>query len=124
MVKAFMWNFQEGKFFSINTQERSILVKIRLFNVTFTIQTYKSEITFEIFFLQPEIEVYRRDSKSLPALEDKTIDWEETVYMNIISHQVKKRSLYINMRCSFIYRTFYFFIYIDQSVVLKGQQDK
>lgn len=50
MVKAFMWNFQEGKFFSINTQERSILVKIRLFNVTFTIQTYKSEITFEIFF--------------------------------------------------------------------------
>lgn len=91
MVKAYMWNFQEGKIFSINTQERSILVEIHLFNLTFPRQTYKSEITFEFFFLQPEIEVYRRDSKSLPALEDKTIDWEETVYMNIISHQVKKK---------------------------------
>eukprot|EP00105_Crassostrea_gigas_P026996 XP_011448177.1 PREDICTED: uncharacterized protein KIAA0930 homolog [Crassostrea gigas] len=40
------------------------------------------------FTFRPEIEVYRRDSKSLPALEDKTIDWEETVYMNIISHQL------------------------------------
>ncbi|XP_062582134.1 uncharacterized protein KIAA0930 homolog [Saccostrea cucullata] len=40
------------------------------------------------FTFRPEIEVYRRDSKTLPSLEDKTIDWEETVYMNIISHQL------------------------------------
>ncbi|XP_055995528.1 uncharacterized protein KIAA0930 homolog isoform X2 [Ostrea edulis] len=40
------------------------------------------------FTFRPEIEVYRRDSKSLPLLEEKTIDWEETVYLNIISHQL------------------------------------
>lgn len=67
MVKAFMWNFQEGKFFSINTQERSILVKIRLFNVTFTIQTYKSEITFEIFFYSLKLKYIEETlSRSLP----------------------------------------------------------
>ncbi|XP_041365331.1 uncharacterized protein KIAA0930 homolog [Gigantopelta aegis] len=38
-------------------------------------------------FLQTEIEVYRRDSKKLPPLEDASIDWEETVYLNIILHQ-------------------------------------
>ncbi|XP_046580369.1 uncharacterized protein KIAA0930 homolog [Haliotis rubra] len=37
--------------------------------------------------LQAEIEVYRRDSKKLPSLDDKTVDWEETVYLNIILHQ-------------------------------------
>lgn len=67
MVKAFMWNFQEGKFFSINTQERSILVKIRLFNVTFTRQTYKSEITFEIFFYSLKLKYIEETlSRSLP----------------------------------------------------------
>ena len=49
---------------------------------------------YSLVSFQPEIEVYRRDSKSLPSLEDKTIDWEETVYMNIISHQVISVNLY------------------------------
>lgn len=70
--------------------------------------------------MQPEIEVYRRDSKSLPALEDKTIDWEETVYMNIISHQVKKKVPCINI----LYLLNYFYLFIDQLGTLKGQQDK
>ena len=38
--------------------------------------------------LQPLVEVYRRDSKRLPALDEPTIDWEETVYLNVILHQV------------------------------------
>ncbi|XP_074660106.1 uncharacterized protein KIAA0930 homolog [Tubulanus polymorphus] len=36
---------------------------------------------------QTEIEVYRRKSKNLPNLEDTQIDWEETVYLNIILQQ-------------------------------------
>lgn len=71
MVKAFMWNFQEGKFFSINTQERSILVKIRLFNVTFTIQTYKSEITFEIFFYSLKLKYIEETLSRSPPLRIK-----------------------------------------------------
>lgn len=67
MVKAYMWNFQEGKIFSINTQERSILVEIHLFNLTFTIQTYKSEITFEIFFYSLKLKYIEEIlSRSLP----------------------------------------------------------
>ncbi|GAB1608027.1 uncharacterized protein KIAA0930 homolog [Argonauta hians] len=37
--------------------------------------------------IQTEIQVYRRDSKKLPALVDRGIDWEETVYLNLILHQ-------------------------------------
>lgn len=37
--------------------------------------------------IQTEIKVYRRDSKKLPALVDRGIDWEETVYLNLILHQ-------------------------------------
>ncbi|XP_013065789.1 uncharacterized protein KIAA0930 homolog isoform X2 [Biomphalaria glabrata] len=37
--------------------------------------------------IQPLVEVYRRDSKRLPTLTEPTIDWEETVYLNIILHQ-------------------------------------
>lgn len=38
--------------------------------------------------MQPLMEVYRRDSKHLPQLDDPNIDWEESVYLNIIMHQV------------------------------------
>ncbi|XP_063401040.1 uncharacterized protein KIAA0930 homolog [Mytilus trossulus] len=38
-------------------------------------------------FLKPEIEVYRKDSKLKPSLQDESVDWEETVYLNIILHQ-------------------------------------
>ncbi|ESO97627.1 hypothetical protein LOTGIDRAFT_181607, partial [Lottia gigantea] len=37
--------------------------------------------------LQPEIEVYRWVSKNKPSINDGNIDWEETVYLNIILHQ-------------------------------------
>ncbi|BFZ04307.1 hypothetical protein BsWGS_07347 [Bradybaena similaris] len=37
--------------------------------------------------IQPLVEVYRRDSKRLPAQDEPTIDWEETVYLNLILHQ-------------------------------------
>ncbi|KAK6190095.1 hypothetical protein SNE40_002030 [Patella caerulea] len=37
--------------------------------------------------LQPVIEVYRWVSKNKPSLDDGNIDWEETVYLNIILHQ-------------------------------------
>ncbi|XP_061862984.1 uncharacterized protein KIAA0930 homolog isoform X3 [Colius striatus] len=33
---------------------------------------------------QVEVEVYRRDSKKLPGLGDPDIDWEESVYLNLI----------------------------------------
>ncbi|XP_068225440.1 uncharacterized protein [Palaemon carinicauda] len=35
---------------------------------------------------QTEVEVYRRDSRKLP-IGDPDIDWEETVYLNLIIHQ-------------------------------------
>lgn len=34
------------------------------------------------------MEVFRKDSKKLPAAGDPSVDWEETVYLNIILHQV------------------------------------
>ncbi|XP_033880780.1 uncharacterized protein KIAA0930 homolog isoform X1 [Acipenser ruthenus] len=33
---------------------------------------------------QVEVEVYRRDSKKLPGLGDPDIDWEDSVYLNLI----------------------------------------
>ncbi|KAJ8299737.1 hypothetical protein KUTeg_023797 [Tegillarca granosa] len=47
----------------------------------------KTQDTKRKFYLKSEIEVYRKDSKLKPSLEDKTICWEETVYLNIILHQ-------------------------------------
>ncbi len=38
-----------------------------------------------------EIEVYRRDSKLLPCLTDLRYEWEETVYLNLILHEVIKK---------------------------------
>ncbi|MEQ2165393.1 hypothetical protein GOODEAATRI_016376 [Goodea atripinnis] len=37
-----------------------------------------------------EVEVYRRDSKKLPGLGDPDIDWEESVYLNLILQKVEK----------------------------------
>lgn len=39
--------------------------------------------------LQVEVEVYRRDSKKLPGLGDPDIDWEESVYLNLILQKVR-----------------------------------
>lgn len=36
--------------------------------------------------LQTDVEVFRKDSKKLP-IGDPEIDWEETVYLNLIVHQ-------------------------------------
>lgn len=38
---------------------------------------------------QVEVEVYRRDSKKLPGLGDPDIDWEESVYLNLILQKVQ-----------------------------------
>lgn len=35
-----------------------------------------------------EVEVYRRDSKKLPGLGDPDIDWEESVYLNLVLQKV------------------------------------
>lgn len=35
---------------------------------------------------QTDVEVFRKDSKKLP-IGDPEIDWEETVYLNLIVHQ-------------------------------------
>lgn len=40
------------------------------------------------FLLQVEVEVYRRDSRKLPGLGDPDIDWEESVYLNLILQKV------------------------------------
>lgn len=37
-------------------------------------------------FSQTEVDVFRKDSKKLP-IGDPDIDWEETVYLNLIIHQ-------------------------------------
>lgn len=42
--------------------------------------------------LQVEVEVYRRDSKKLPGLGDPDIDWEESVYLNLILQKVSSSS--------------------------------
>lgn len=39
---------------------------------------------------QVEVEVYRRDSKKLPGLGDPDIDWEESVYLNLILQKVSR----------------------------------
>jgi len=41
-----------------------------------------------VCLLQPDVEVYRRSSPSQPSLDDCEIDWEETVYLNLILQHV------------------------------------
>ncbi len=41
---------------------------------------------FFFFHFQTNLEVFRKDSKKLP-IGDPDIDWEETVYLNLIIHQ-------------------------------------
>lgn len=43
-----------------------------------------------MFSQQVEVEVYRRDSKKLPGLGDPDIDWEESVYLNLILQKVTR----------------------------------
>lgn len=45
---------------------------------------------------QVEVEVYRRDSKKLPGLGDPDIDWEESVYLNLILQKVRSGQLAIS----------------------------
>lgn len=40
-----------------------------------------------------EVEVYRRDSKKLPGLGDPDIDWEESVYLNLILQKVSSADI-------------------------------
>lgn len=40
------------------------------------------------FSFQTAIEVFRKDSKKLP-IGDAEVDWEETVYLNLILQQVQ-----------------------------------
>ena len=40
------------------------------------------------FCFQTVIEVFRKDSKKLP-IGDPDVDWEETVYLNLIVQQVR-----------------------------------
>ena len=42
---------------------------------------------------QTEIEVYRKSSASQPQADDYQIDWEETVYLNLILQHVSDQSL-------------------------------
>lgn len=46
--------------------------------------------------LQVEVEVYRRDSKKLPGLGDPDIDWEESVYLNLILQKVSSACLWLH----------------------------
>ena len=36
--------------------------------------------------MQTEVDVYRKDSRKLP-IGDPDVDWEETVYLNMVIHQ-------------------------------------
>lgn len=47
----------------------------------------------DLLWFQVEVEVYRRDSKKLPGLGDPDIDWEESVYLNLILQKVNPISL-------------------------------
>ena len=51
---------------------------------------YKRYFMYFQMFQQTELEVFRKSSKNLPSLDDSdsNIDWEETVYLNLILQQV------------------------------------
>lgn len=50
-------------------------------------------VTRRVPVFQVEVEVYRRDSKKLPGLGDPDIDWEESVYLNLILQKVNRSSI-------------------------------
>ena len=41
------------------------------------------------------MEVYRKGSRNLPSHVDSTINWEESVYLNVIMHKVFVSSLFL-----------------------------
>jgi len=46
--------------------------------------------TFEFSCLpKTELEVYRKSSQSKPSLNEQEVDWEETVYLNLIMQHVR-----------------------------------
>jgi hypothetical protein len=49
------------------------------------------------FFIKDKIQVYRRNSKRLPCLTDLNYDWEETIYLNLILHEVFFKK-YLNLK--------------------------
>ena len=51
---------------------------------------------------QVEVEVYRRDSKKLPGLGDPDIDWEESVYLNLILQKVSDTQH--SVQCIYIFK--------------------
>jgi len=68
--------------------------------------------------LQPDVEVYRRSSPSQPSLDDCEIDWEETVYLNLILQHVSSSTvlLVVNVLDSDCLRLFA--AYVHSSVLL------
>lgn len=68
--------------------------------------------------LQPDVEVYRRSSPSQPSLDDCEIDWEETVYLNLILQHVSSFTvlLVVNVLDSDCLRLFA--AYVHSSVLL------
>lgn len=56
---------------------------MRWVNVNHTLKQY---IYSKLFLLQTEVEVFRKDSRKLP-IGDPDVDWEETVYLNMVIHQ-------------------------------------
>lgn len=55
-------------------------------------ELHHDDMLFFVSKINPDeskIEVYRKDSKRLPCLTDFNYDWEETVYLNLILHQLE-----------------------------------
>ena len=49
---------------------------------------YYKFCTDDMVLFQPDVEVFRRSSPSQPSLDDCEVDWEETVYLNLILQHV------------------------------------
>ena len=55
----------------------------------FVLYNYLKEIdSLFIEILQGEVLVHRQLSKTAPGLGDPNIDWHETVFLNMVLHQV------------------------------------
>lgn len=65
----------------------------RLANLNNNRYNHSYDVTF-----QTEIEVYRKSSSSQPSVTDRQIDWEETVYLNLILQHVSK-PLFLMLHC-------------------------
>ena len=65
----------------------------RLSNLNNNRYNHSYDVTF-----QTEIEVYRKSSSSQPSVTDRQIDWEETVYLNLILQHVSK-PLFLMLHC-------------------------